>query len=183
IYNLVAGDTREGKVLRALFEKLDRIRQAMGSDRVFDVIGEVVPGRSLKDLIVEAIANRRTLEEIVSQIQAIPDAEAVEKVRQAALEALATRHIDLQRILGEDRQAREHRLVPEYIERFFERACRYLGVRLERRRDGLWRVPSLPYELRHVSQDFKHRFGQVFSEYSKIAFDKRVARSREAVFV
>ncbi|MEN3026935.1 MAG: helicase-related protein [Chlorobiota bacterium] len=183
IYNLVASDTREGKVLQALFEKLERIRQAMGSDRVFDVIGEVVPGRSLKDLIVEAIANRRTLEQIVSQIQAIPDAEVVEKVRQAALEALATRHIDLQRILGEDRRAREHRLVPEYIERFFERACRYLGVRLERRRDGLWRVPSLPYELRHVSQDFKHRFGQVFSEYGKIAFDKRIARSHEAVFV
>ncbi|MCX7689022.1 MAG: DUF3883 domain-containing protein, partial [Fimbriimonadales bacterium] len=87
------------------------------------------------------------------------------------------------RILGEDRQAREHRLVPEYIERFFKHACRYLDVRLEQRPNGLWRVPSVPYELRNVSQEFKHRFGEVFREYSKIAFDKHVARSHEAVFV
>ncbi|MCS7168960.1 MAG: hypothetical protein NZ914_15195, partial [Gemmatales bacterium] len=183
IYNLVASDTREGIVLRKLFEKIEKIQQALGSDRVFDVIGELVPGRSLKDLIVDAISQRRTLEEIISEIETIPDAEAVRKAREAALEALASRHIDLQRVLGEDRQAREHRLVPEYIERFFERACRYLDVRLERRRDGLWRVPSVPYELRNVSQEFKHRFGEVFREYSKIAFDKHVARSHEAVFI
>jgi hypothetical protein len=43
----------------------------LGSDRVFDVIGEVLSGRSLKELIVEAIARRRTLEEIVAEIEAI----------------------------------------------------------------------------------------------------------------
>ncbi|MCS6826246.1 MAG: DUF3883 domain-containing protein, partial [Caldilinea sp.] len=183
IYNLVASDTREGIVLRKLFEKIEKIRQALGSDRVFDVIGELVPGRSLKDLIVDAISRRRTLEEIVDEIETIPDAEAVQKTREAALEALATRHIDLQRVLGEDRRARENRLVPEYTERFFERACRFLGVQIEKRRDGLWRTPSVPYELRNVSQEFKHRFGEVFREYSKIAFDKKTARSREAMFV
>lgn len=183
IYNLVADDTREGSVLRALFAKLAHIQQALGSDRVFDIIGELVPGRSLKDLIVEAIARRRTLDEIVAEIEAIPDAAAVQKAREAALEALATRHIDFQRVLGEDRRAREHRLVPEYIERFFERACRFLNVPLERRRDGLWRVSSVPYELRNVPPNFKHRFSEVFREYGKIAFDKKTARSREAVFV
>jgi len=183
IYNLVAYDTREGMVLRALFEKLDRIREALGSDRVFDVIGEVIPGRTLKDLIVDAIARRRTLEEIVAAIRVVPDTEAVERTRQAALEALATRHIDLQRILGEDRRARENRLVPEYIERFFERACRFLHVTLEKRRDGLWRVPSVPHDLRNVSPAFKQRFGEVFREYNKIAFDKRTAQLQEAVFI
>ncbi|HWP30248.1 MAG TPA: helicase-related protein [Fimbriimonadales bacterium] len=183
IYNLVASDTREGMVLRALFEKLERIRQAMGSDRVFDVIGEVIPGRSLKDLIVEAIAQRRTLEEIVAEIQAIPDSVALQKTREAALEALATRHIDLQRVLGEERRARENRLVPEYIERFFERCCAFLDVPLEKRKDELWRVPSVPYELRNVSQRFKHTYGEVFREYNKVAFDKKKAMSREAVFV
>jgi len=183
IYNLVASDTREGKVLEALFQKLARIQEALGSDRVFDVIGELVPGRSLKELIVEAIANRRTLEQIVAEIDAVPDTEAVAKTRQAALEALATRHIDLSRILGEDRRARENRLVPEYIERFFERSCRFLGVTLEQRRDGLWRVPHVPYELRNVSPAFKHQYGAVFREYHKLAFDKQTARRQEAVFI
>jgi len=183
IYNLVAADTREGKVLETLFHKLERIQAVLGSDRVFDVIGEVIPGRSLKELIVEAIANRRTLDEIIAEIEAIPDEEAVRKAREAMLEGLATRHIDLQRVLGEDRRARENRLVPEYIERFFERACKFLDVLLERRRDGLWRVPHVPYEIRNLSQEFRQRFGEVFREYGKLAFDKPTARRHEAIFI
>jgi superfamily II DNA or RNA helicase len=183
IYNLVALDTREGKVLAALFRKLEQIKEALGSDRVFDVIGEVLSGRSLKELIVEAIARRRTLEEIVAEIEAIPDEQALSRVKEAALEGLATRHIDLQRVLGEDRRAKENRLVPEYIERFFERACRFLQVPLERRKDGLWRVPAVPYEVRSISQEFKHRYGEVFPSYSKISFYKEEAQRAGAEFV
>ncbi len=183
IYNLVAIDTREGKVLEALFRKLQEIQEALGSDRVFDVVGEVLPGKSLKELIVEAISRRRTLDEIVREIEAVPDEQAVARVREAALEGLAVRHIDLTRILGEERRARENRLVPEYIERFFERACKRLGVPLERRDDGLWRIPHVPYELRNVSKDFKDRYGEVFPEYRKIAFEKEQARLNQAVFV
>jgi superfamily II DNA or RNA helicase len=183
IYNLVALDTREGKVLDALFRKLAQIQEALGSDRVFDVIGEVLPGRSLKELIVEAIANRRTLDEIIREIEAVPNQEAVERVRQVALEGLAMRHIDLQRVLGEERMARENRLVPEYIKKFFERACRLLGISLEQRADGLWRVPHVPYELRNLPRSFKDRYGEVFSSYSKIAFEKSQARLSQAIFI
>jgi len=184
IYNLVAAETREGEVLEAMFRKLERIKAALGSDRVFDVIGDVIPGRSLKELIVEAVTRRRTLDEIIAEIEAVPDEEAVRKAREAVLEGLATRrHIDLQRLLGEERRARENRLVPEYIERFFERACQFLNIPLERRRDGLWRVPNVPYEIRHVTQEFRHRFGEVFREYGRLAFDKQVARRQEAIFV
>jgi superfamily II DNA or RNA helicase len=183
IYNLVAIDTREGMVLKALFDKLARIQAALGSDRVFDVIGEMMPGRSLKDLIVDAISRRRSLEEILKEIEAVPDEEAIRRAREAALEALATRHIDLQRVLGEERRARENRLLPEYIERFFERCARFLNIHIEKRRDGLWRIPRVPYELRQVSQDFRNRYGEVFPEYNRIAFDKAEAKRHQAVFV
>ncbi|MCL6519036.1 MAG: DUF3883 domain-containing protein [Armatimonadetes bacterium] len=182
IYNLVAADTREGRVLEAIFRKLERIQEALGADRVFDVIGEVLPGRGLKDLIVDAIANRRTMDEIIGDIEAIPDEEAVSRAKEAVLEALATRHVDLQRVLGEDRSARESRLVPEYIERFFERSCAFVGMNVERR-NSVWRVPSVPFEIRNVSQSFKHQFGEVFREYNRIAFEKENARRNEAIFV
>ncbi len=183
IYNLVAVDTVEGGVFRALFEKLERIRDALGSDRVFDVIGEVLPGRSLKDLIIEAISQRRTLDEIVQEIEAVPDQEAIERARQMTLEALATRHIDLTRVLGEERRAREQRLIPEYVEQFFKRTCEALGVKCEPRQDGVWRVPSVPLEWRNLPAEFKNRYGAVHREYHKIAFDKEVARREEAEFV
>jgi SNF2 family DNA or RNA helicase len=41
ILNLVAGKTREGRVLKTLLEKLERIRRELGSDKVFDVIGRL----------------------------------------------------------------------------------------------------------------------------------------------
>jgi superfamily II DNA or RNA helicase len=183
IYNLVAVDTREGSVLEALFKKLDRIRQHLGSDRVFDVIGDALPGKSLKDLIVEAVVHRRSLDEIIAEIERIPDAEAIRKTREAVLEMLATRHVDMQKVLGETRRARENRLVPEYIERFFERGCNFLNVPLERRRDGLWRIANVPYQLREVLPSFKNLFGEVFREYNKFAFDKETAKRQQAIFV
>jgi len=142
IYNLVASDTREGKVLEALFQKLERIQKALGSDRVFDVIGEVIPGRSLKDLIVEAIAQRRTLDEIVAEIEAVPDNEAVDKTRQAASEALATRHIDLSRILGEDRRANGEP-IPDVEIRNEERRKEELLARKQALEDEIRRETSL----------------------------------------
>ncbi len=181
VYNLVAEDTREGGVLAALFRKLENIQAALGSDRVFDVVGDVLPGVSLKDLIVDAVANRRTLDEIVATLERVPDEEVIRRVREASLEALATRHLDLQGVLGEERRARESRLVPEYIERFFERANTFLELRAERRRDGLWRLERVPFELRQVAEE--HGWGPLFEQYLKIAFDKRTARQQGAEFV
>ena len=42
IFNLVAQNTREGEVMERLLRKLDDMRKALGSDRVYDVIGEII---------------------------------------------------------------------------------------------------------------------------------------------
>ena len=111
IYNLVARDTIEGRILVRLFEKLDRMREQMGSDRVFDVIGEIWGGeKSLKDLIMEAVTNQRPMDEILSGFEKVEDVEAIKRVKSATMETLSTRHIDLHRIMGEQRQAKENRL-------------------------------------------------------------------------
>lgn len=183
IYNLVALDTREGRILERLFEKLQQIREHLGSDRVFDVIGEVLMGKSLKDLIVDAIANRRTMEDILKDFERIPDEEAINKVKEASLEALATRHIDLTRILGEQRKAKENRLVPEYIEEFFKRASKGFNIRMEEREKGLWRISSVPFDIRNQPHYFKVKFGEIQREYAKISFDKDKAFKSQAEFV
>lgn len=183
IYNMVAIDTKEGKILNTLFEKLDRMRHHLGSDRVFDVIGDVLPGTSLKDLIVEAISNQRTMDEILAEIDRVPDEEAVKRVRETTMEALATKHIDLGRILGEQRLAIENRLVPEYIEKFFVRAAQALGLRMEKRTDGLWRIPVVPFEIRNQPYTFRSKHGEVAREYLKVSFDKETSYKTQAEFV
>jgi SNF2 family DNA or RNA helicase len=43
ILNFVAVNTREGRVLQRLLERLREIRHELGTDQVFDVVGEVFP--------------------------------------------------------------------------------------------------------------------------------------------
>ena len=48
IVNLVAGETREGRVLKTLLDKLELIRKQLRSDKVFDVVGRLFENVSLK---------------------------------------------------------------------------------------------------------------------------------------
>ncbi|HEY9700976.1 MAG TPA: helicase-related protein, partial [Allocoleopsis sp.] len=182
IYNLVAVDTTEGKVLEKLFDKLEAMKNALG-DRVFDVIGDVLQGVSLKDLILDAISNKRSLDDILAGMDQVPDTELIEKVKQATLEALATKHIDLSRINEEQRTAKENRLVPEYIERFFLRAAKALKIKVEKRQDGFWRIPNVPFELRNQPYEFKLKYGEVQREYLRFGFDKSTTVKQQAEFV
>src|SRR4029077_14118976 len=55
LWNLVADETRESDVYRKLLEKLEEARKALGG-HVFDVLGKLqFAGRSLRDLLIEAI--------------------------------------------------------------------------------------------------------------------------------
>jgi superfamily II DNA or RNA helicase len=55
LWNLVAQETREGDVYYTLLEKLELARQRLGG-QVFDVLGKLqFEGKSLRDLMVEAI--------------------------------------------------------------------------------------------------------------------------------
>ncbi|HAW49422.1 TPA: helicase, partial [bacterium] len=183
IYNLITTDTIEGKIYNALFEKLSRIREHLGSDRVFDVIGEAIIGKSLKDMIMDAIVNPKTMDDLLKKFERIQDEEAIKKVRETISEALATRHIDLTRILGEQRKAKENKLVPEYVEEFFKRAAEALNIKMEEREDGLWRIASVPFEIRNQPYEFKRKFGDAQREYLKVSFDKERAFKTQAEFV
>jgi len=184
IYNLVARDTIEGRILVRLFEKLDRMREQMGSDRVFDVIGEIWGGeKSLKDLIMDAVTNQRSMDEILSGFEKVEDVEAIKRVKSATMETLSTRHIDLHRIMGEQRQAKENRLVPEYIEAYFERAASVWDIQIEKRKDGFIRIPSVPFEVRNQPKQFKNKYGKIVTKYAKITFDKQKAFKENGEFV
>ena len=44
------GETREGRVIKKLLEKLELIRKQLGSDKVFDVVGRLFENVSLNVL-------------------------------------------------------------------------------------------------------------------------------------
>jgi Superfamily II DNA and RNA helicases len=98
VFNLVASNTREGKVLEKLFRKLKEIERDLGN-KVFDVIGEIFPDKNLYQLIVFAVMQTKSLEEIERELEVKLDKEYLERLRRDVLEeALATRNIDYTRL-------------------------------------------------------------------------------------
>jgi SNF2 family DNA or RNA helicase len=185
IWNMITKDTREGQILDRLFEKLARMREALGSDRVFDIIGEIIPGARLDYLLREAIFSQRRMEEIEGHIEAVDESTVRTTLERVFTTSLATRHIDYTGILKDTMAAEENRLVPEYVEDYFLRAFRRLGGSVERR-DKTYHIPSVPFELRRWGEDysFKTTYGTLFREYKRVTFDKVYARRHpEAEFV
>src|SRR5437870_11447526 len=107
VFNLVASNTREGKVLTTLFDKLQEIRDALESDKVFDVISEVLYGKNLSQLLLEAAASARGMDEILKEIDVKVDEEYIAKVKENLGESLATRYIDYTRLKEMAEKARE----------------------------------------------------------------------------
>jgi SNF2 family DNA or RNA helicase len=186
IFNLVAADTREGRVLNKLFEKLEEIRQVMKSDKVFDVISEVLYGKDLSLLLVEAAASSRNIDEIIKELDVKVDAEYIKMVKENLGESLATKYIDYTRIREMAEKAREHRLIPEYTQSFFVKAFLKAGGSLRERKDGFLAIDSIPYEIRSIANEdsFRRRYGYLLRAYPKITFDKDVAfKNPDAEFV
>ena len=178
VFNLVAADTREGRVLMRLFAKLDEIRQALGSDKVFDVLGEVLYGKNLAQLLLEAAASARGMEEILAELDIQVDEDYIAQVKENLGESLATHYIDYTRIREMADRAKEYRLIPEYTQAFFEKAMEAAGGRYHARGGGFLAVDAIPYEVRQIAQEdsFKRRHGLLQRYYSWVAFDKEIAR-------
>jgi superfamily II DNA or RNA helicase len=186
VFNLVAEDTREGRVLNALFDKLEEIRNALGSDKVFDVLSEVLYGKSLSQILIDAAANARDIDDILKEIDIEVDEEYIAEVKENLGESLATRYIDYTRIKEMAQEAREQRLIPEYTESFFRKAFLKAGGSLRDRADGFLAIDSIPYNIRRLADDdaFKRRYGELVRRYPRATFDKEMAfKNPDAEFI
>ncbi|MGB9852991.1 MAG: helicase-related protein [Candidatus Kapaibacteriota bacterium] len=177
IFNLVAQDTAEGEVLLKLFDKLEEIRNKLGSDRVFDVIGDVFEGKSLFQLIVDAITQAKSLDEILNELDINPDFEYISKIKEVLGESLATRFIDLTRINELSEKAKIYRLIPEYVEEFFKKAFQEAGGRLRELKKRFFAIDSIPYDIRIIAEsvEYRNKYGMSKKSYPKVTFDKQIA--------
>ena len=113
VFNMVYADTREGQIMRLLFDKLQEIKDAMGSDKVFDVISDIIPGKSLSQMLLDMAVDSRSRSEIVREMERemAPDSE---RIIQYMKDGLATKYMDLTSLQDMRGAARERRLVPGY---------------------------------------------------------------------
>jgi len=174
IFNFVAVNTREGRVLAKLLERLLEIRSELGTDQVFDVIGEVFPANLLEKLFRELYMRRLDLSNIEARIVRDVDPERFRAITSSTLEGLAKRELNLGALLGKSAEARERRLVPEVIEDFFVTASPIAGVHPKAiQKDGhVYRIGKVPRTLQPIGERQEPRFGRLGREYQKVVFDK-----------
>ena len=175
LWNLVADETREGDVYRKLLEKLEQARQALGG-QVFDVLGKLhFEGRSLRELLVEAIRYGEQ-PEVRARLETAVD-HALDRGRlQDLLEERALAHdaMDASRVkrIREDMvRAEARRLQPHYVESFFREAFQRLGGAAKQREIRRYEVTHVPAPVRN--RDRLIGIGEpVLPRYERIAFEK-----------
>jgi SNF2 family DNA or RNA helicase len=178
-FNFVATDSEdgqpvvEGRILHRLLEKLDQMSEAL-EGRVFDVIGEVLSLNdiNLPDILREAAYDPRRLDEYLDQIDRM-DPGKIKEYEEATGIALARNYVDFSAFQRRNLEVEEKRLMPRYVEAQFIAAAREVGLRVEPRADGLWRVDHVLADLRSERLLSIRRLGKADSSYRKITFHKQ----------
>ena len=177
MWSLVARDTREGDVYARLLEKLEQQRSALGG-RVYDVLGQVFDGNSLRDLMIEAIRYGDS-EESRAHLFEIVD----ENVGDGLHEILAAEQLvpttmstsDIERVRHEMDRAEAVRLQPHHVEAFFAAAFADLGGNLRQREQHRYEIRSVPAVIKDQDRIIG-RGTPVVNTYSRITFDRPYVR-------
>lgn len=177
IFNFVASNTREGRVMEKLFERIQQIEADLDPNRtgkVFNVLGDIFPANQLEKMIRDMYLHNQTEESIKSRIVEEVDTERFRRITDSTLEGLAKKELNLSAIVGKSAEAKERRLVPEVIEDFFTHAGPVVGLLPKESASGshLYRVGRVPRHLWPVGDKLEPRFGKLGKEYKQIVFDK-----------
>jgi hypothetical protein len=179
IFNFVATDTREGRVLTALKKRLDAIRDELGTDHVFDVVGEVFPSNMLEKMLRDMYAKKTQEHDITARIAHDVSAEKFRVITHSALEGLAKKNLNLAALTAKNAEAKARRLVPEVVRDFFIESAPECGlapkdVTNERR---VFRVGKVPRSIISIGNDFEATYGRIGQDYARIVFDKELLKA------
>ena len=141
IFNFVATNTIEGKVLQRLLEKLQEIRDALEDDAVFNVVGEVLPAAHVERVLRDYYAGRLGDADLEDRLLRNVDERQFRAICQNALEGLASKKLNLEMLIERRARAQERRVVPETIARFLREAAEFVPWTLKP-------VPSVAARLR-----------------------------------
>jgi superfamily II DNA or RNA helicase len=179
LWNLVADGTREGEVFLRLLSKLEQQREALGTDAVFDVLGKVLAGQSLKELLIAAVRNNENPEVRARLDHVIQHDLDTERLRSLLAERQLTNdtlsHTRVQEIRDEMERAQARKLQPHYIAAFFCEAFTRFGGQLAKREPQRFEIRHVPSDIRQRDRSTGLR-APVLKAYERITFHKKATR-------
>ncbi len=183
LWNLVAKETREGDVYFRLLEKI-RVESEALQGRVFDILGEVFEGTSLKDLLVQAIRYGDQPEVRARLSQRIENALDHDHIRSILdRNALAQETMDAERLFAvkeEMEKAEARRLQPFFVRSFFMKAFEKLGGSIHPREAARFEITHVPASIRErdrlITGRNRREVAPVLKRYERVCFTREAVR-------
>jgi len=173
LWNLVANETREGRVFERLFEKIEEQRKVYG-DQIYDCLGDAQINRALQELLIKAIQDE-TDPEAQAWVHEVIDAEIGARLQVVLNErALADNVLDELSIHGIKHQmelALARKLQPGFIEAFVKAALDDVGGRMTAREGHRFEIARVPAEVRSRHREILAG-GHIQTKYERVTFDK-----------
>jgi superfamily II DNA or RNA helicase len=149
VFNLVAQNTREGKVLERLLSKIETIRQALGKDRVYDVIQDILEDVQLSD-VIDSVFNGKPnrFDDLLAYDDTTLQQKAVAKLSKDEDE-LPAHIVDYKTAYSLQEDSRQRALQPYFVSRFFLKAFDAIGGKIEALADypQIYSISQLPPAL------------------------------------
>jgi len=177
IFNFVATNTIEGRVLQRLLEKLQEIRDALDDDAVFNVVGEVLPAARVERILRDYYAGKLGDADLEDRLLKNVDESQFRAICQNALEGLATKKLNLEMLVERRARAQERRVVPETIARFICEAADYVPLKVKPV-DGLphaFEPARTPLVLRRYERAPDWKLPPLANKYPRCSTDRETA--------
>jgi len=177
IFNFVATNTIEGRVLQRLLDKLQEIRDALDDDAVFNVVGEVLPASHVERVLRDYYAGKLGDADLEDRLLKDVDEGRFRNICQNALEGLAAKKLNLEMLVERRARAKERRLVPESIARFIREAAEFVPLKLKL-------IESLPHTfepartpsvLRRYEREDDWKLAELANRYPRCSADRETA--------
>lgn len=185
IFNFVATNTIEGRVLQKLLEKLQQIRDALDDDAVFNVVGEILPASHVERVLRDYYSGRLGDADLEDRLLKDVDEKQFRSICQNALEGLASKKLNLEMLIERRAMAQERRVVPETIARFMKDASEYVPLTLRP-------IESLPFTfepgrtpsvLKHFERESDWKCPALATRYPRCSTDRDTAENNNLEWV
>jgi len=185
IFNFVATNTIEGRVLQRLLEKLQEIRDALDDDAVFNVVGEVLPSAHVERILRDYYAGKLGDADLEERLLKDVDEGQFRAICQNALEGLASKKLNLEMLVERRARAQERRVVPETIARFIREAAEFVPLKMKLV-SGLphaFEPARTPPVLRHYDREPDWKLPSLANKYPRCSADRDTAEKNNLEWV
>ncbi|MBN2383961.1 DUF3883 domain-containing protein [bacterium] len=185
IFNFVATNTIEGRILQRLLEKLQEIRDALDDDAVFNVVGEILPAAHVERVLRDYYAGKLGDADLEERLLENVDEGRFRAICQNALEGLAAKKLNLDMLIERRARAQEQRVVPETIARFMREAAEYVPFHMKIMDNPpyTFEPTRTPSALQLLEREPDWKFPRIATRYPRCTTDREAAEKHNLEWI